>query len=83
MQVNPARCARLTASKVSVSVPIWLTFTSRLLADFSAMPRRIRSGFVTKMSSPTSWTRSPAAAVKACQPAQSSSASGSSTDTSG
>jgi hypothetical protein len=42
-----------------VTVPIWLTLTSRALADFSAMPRRIRSGLVTKMSSPTICTRSP------------------------
>ena len=53
MQANPARCAMLTASNVSLTVPIWLTLTSRALADFSAMPRRSRSGLVTKMSSPT------------------------------
>ena len=28
-----ARCARLTASKVSLTVPIWFTLTSRALAD--------------------------------------------------
>ena len=52
-QVNPARWARLTASSVSVTVPIWFSLTSRELAERSAMPRRIRSGLVTKMSSPT------------------------------
>jgi hypothetical protein len=83
MHVKPARWARSTASSVSVSEPIWLTLTSTELAAFSAMPRTIRSGLVTKRSSPTIWILSPSAAVNAAQPAQSSSASGSSMDTIG
>src|SRR6185503_12724355 len=83
MQRNAARCARSTASRVSVSEPIWFTFTSTALADDSAMPRAIRFGLVTNRSSPTIWMRLPSAVVSACQPAQSSSASGSSIDTFG
>ena len=82
-QVKPARWAMLTASRVSVTEPIWLSFTSSEFADRSAMPRRSRSGLVTKMSSPTIWTRSPTLAVSSCQPGQSSSASGSSMETMG
>ena len=33
MHVKPARCAMLTASRVSVKEPIWLTFTSRALGS--------------------------------------------------
>ena len=61
-------------SSVSVRVPIWLTFTRMALATPPAMPRSSRSTFVTKMSSPTSWTRPPSALVCATQPSQSSSA---------
>ncbi len=82
-QLNWLRCASATAFRVSVSVPIWLTLTSRALAERSAMPRRSRPGFVTKMSSPTTCTRSPSPAVSSFQPGQSSSASGSSSDTIG
>ena len=39
MQRKPARWARSTASRVSVSEPIWLTLTSSALAAFSSMPR--------------------------------------------
>ena len=68
------------ASSVSVSVPIWLTFTRIELPTPSSMPRRRRSGFVTKRSSPTSWTESPSSRVSCVQPSQSSSAAPSSID---
>ena len=83
MQAKPARCARSTASRVSVSEPIWLTLTSSALAARSVMPRRSRVTLVTKRSSPTTWTLSPSWAISADQPVQSSSASGSSIDTIG
>ena len=59
MQRKPARWARSTASRVSVSEPIWLTLTSRALAAFSAMPRCSRVTLVTNRSSPTTCTLSP------------------------
>src|SRR6185436_5636220 len=68
-QLNPARCARLTASRVSVTEPIWFSLTSSEFAERSAMPRRSRSELVTNRSSPTTWTRSPTVAVSSCQPA--------------
>jgi hypothetical protein len=43
-----------TASRVSVSVPIWFTLTSSEFATPASMPRCRRSGFVTNRSSPTS-----------------------------
>src|SRR3712207_7757303 len=39
---------------VSVSEPIWLTLTSKALAERSLMPRARRSTFVTNRSSPRS-----------------------------
>ena len=83
MQRKPLRWASSTESRVSVSEPIWLTLTSRALADFSVMPRPRRSTLVTKRSSPTIWVLSPSCAVSFCQPAQSSSSSGSSMETIG
>jgi hypothetical protein len=44
--VRSARGA--TASRVSVRVPIWFTFTSMALATDSSMPRCSRAGFVTE-----------------------------------
>ncbi len=79
----PLLCASATASSVSVSVPIWLTFTSSALAAPRSMPSSSRSGLVTNRSSPTICTRSPIAVVSSTQPSQSSSESGSSMDTSG
>ncbi|CFS15561.1 Uncharacterised protein [Mycobacterium tuberculosis] len=73
----------MTASSVSVNVPIWFTLTSNAFATPRSMPSSSRSGLVTKMSSPTICTRSPIEAVSAAQPSQSSSDSGSSIDTSG
>src|SRR5918992_1093045 len=80
---KPASAAWETTSRASVSVPIWLTFTRMALQDSSSTPWARRSGFVTNRSSPTSWHRPPRASVMARQPSQSSSASGSSTDTMG
>ena len=55
--VSPERCdmtavyddrvARATVSSVSVSVPIWFTFTRIELATRASMPRRNRATFVT------------------------------------
>src|ERR1700733_7379891 len=83
MQLNPLRWAMATASSVSVIEPIWFTLTSSEFAARSVMPRRRRSGLVTNRSSPTICTRSPTAAVSVVQPPQSSSDSGSSSDTIG
>ena len=47
------------------------------------MPRRSRSGLVTKMSSPTIWIFAPSASVSSFQPSQSSSAQPSSIETIG
>jgi hypothetical protein len=71
------------AASVSVSVPIWLTFTRIELATPESMPRRRRSVLVTKRSSPTSWTPSPRRSVSPRQPSQSSSAIPSSSETIG
>ena len=81
--VQPTRWAISTDSIVSVSVPIWFTFTSTLLAALFVMPSLIRSVLVTNRSSPTSWTRLPSAWVSATQPSQSFSAMPSSIDTIG
>jgi len=77
---HPARWAISTASRVSVRVPIWLSLIRMALAARSWMPRARNLGLVTKTSSPTSWTRSPIARVRALQPAQSSSAMPSSSE---
>src|SRR5699024_10813821 len=76
--VKPARWARLIASRVSLRVPIWLTFTSRELSDFSSIPRARRSGLVTNRSSPTICTLSPIWETRSLQLPHSSSLSGSS-----
>ena len=55
-----ARPSRI-ASSVSVTVPIWFSFTSSALPTPSAMPRFRISGLVTNTSSPTSCTVSPSA----------------------
>ena len=80
---TPTGAPASTASSVSVSVPIWLTFTRIELATPASMPRASRSVFVTKRSSPTSCTRSPSSRVSSAQPSQSSSEQPSSTDTIG
>ena len=77
----PRACSM--TSRVSVSVPIWLTLTRMAVPMPSLIPRPRRSGFVTKMSSPTTWHRPPSSDVRAAQPSQSSSARGSSIETMG
>ncbi len=72
--VQPARCAISTAASVSVSVPIWFTFTRIEFAIPSRMPRASRVTFVTNTSSPTIWMRFPSFCASVAQPAQSSSA---------
>ena len=67
----------------SVRVPIWLTLIRIELATPISIPRRRRSGLVTKRSSPTSWQRSPIFSVRAFQPSQSSSSMPSSIETTG
>src|SRR6185312_15446090 len=59
---------------VSLSVPIWFTFTRRPLAVLSLIPRSRRVVLVTNRSSPTSCTLLPSASVSFFQPFQSSSA---------
>src|SRR5881397_1544098 len=50
--VNPDLWARSTAARVSESVPIWFGLIRIALPARSSIPRRNRSTFVTKMSSP-------------------------------
>ena len=69
--VYPALCASSIVSKVSVSVPIWLTFTSIELPTPSSMPRVSILGFVTNRSSPTSCSLLPSFSVSVAQPSQS------------
>ena len=70
----PAFVAMAMASSVSLTVPIWFSFTSSALATPSLMPRARISGLVTKTSSPTSCTFLPSASVSSFQPRQSPSA---------
>ena len=65
---------RSIAAKVSVSVPIWFTFTRMELATPCAMPLRRKATLVTKRSSPTSCVLSPSRSVNFFQPSQSFSA---------
>ena len=77
------RCARSTASSVSVSVPIWLTLTSSALAaplvDAALQPLGVGDEQVVA----DDLHLVAEAAVSAFQPSQSSSASGSSMETIG
>ncbi len=68
---------------VSVTVPIWFNLISTALAAFSAIPFWTYFVLVTNRSSPTTWIRSPSAAVCALKPAQSFSSRPSSMDTMG
>ena len=80
---SAARLARATVSSVSESVPIWFGLIRMAFATPCSMPRWSRVWLVTKISSPTSWTRAPNLAVSAAHPCQSSSAMPSSSDTIG
>ena len=62
------------ASRVSETVPIWLTLMRMELAHFCSMPCWRRWVLVTKRSSPTSWTVAEDVGDVSFQPAQSSSA---------
>ena len=72
--------ARRTQSRVSVSEPIWLTFTRMALAMPLSMPSARIFGLVTKRSSPTIWILLPSRSVRCFQPYQSPSAKPSSTE---
>jgi len=67
---QPALRASSIAPIVSVRVPIWLSLMRTAFAACSSMPRRMNNGFVTKMSSPTSWTFEPSREFSARHPAQ-------------
>lgn len=67
------------ALKDSVTVPIWLTFSSRQLQAFSSTALPMRVGLVTVRSSPTTWMS--VLSVKLVQAAQSSWSKGSSMET--
>ena len=72
--VYPASRHSRIASRVSVTVPIWLTLINAELAIFRPIASAMIAGLVQKLSSPTSWTRSPSRWVMAIQPSWSSSA---------
>lgn len=73
---------RLTYARIdSVTVPIWLTFSSRQLQAFSSTALLMRLGLVTVRSSPTTWMS--VLPVKLVQAAQSSWSKGSSMETTG
>lgn len=65
----------------SVTVPIWLTFSSRQLQAFTSTALLIRLGLVTVRSSPTTWMS--VLPVKFVQAVQSSWSKGSSMETTG
>lgn len=67
------------ALKDSVTVPIWLTFSSRQLQAFSSTALLMRVGLVTVRSSPTTWMS--VLSVKLVQAVQSSWSKGSSMET--
>jgi len=68
---------------VSVTVPIWFSLMRIAFAARRLIPWASRSGFVTKISSPTIWIVEPSRSVRSDHPSQSSSASPSSMDTTG
>src|SRR5947207_8953247 len=70
----PLCCASVTAFIVSVTVPIWFTFTSNALAIPLSIPCCNLVTLVTNRSSPTNWHLSPTVLVRNFHPSQSSSA---------
>src|SRR5205807_931651 len=76
---NPERWARSTAARVSESVPIWFGLIRIALPAWSSIPRRKRSTFVTKMSSPMILQRVPTRFVSSENASKSSWSNGSST----
>ena len=83
MPPKPASRAASQAAFASLSVPRWLGLMSSVLAAPRRAASRTLRAEVTSRSSPTTCTWSPWAAVKAAKPSQSSSPSGSSTETIG
>src|SRR6185503_4397703 len=79
----PLCCANVTALIVSVTVPIWLTFTSSAFPIPLSIPCCNLVTFVTKRSSPTNWHLLPIVLVSNFHPSQSSSAIPSSMDAMG
>ena len=79
----PCRVASPIVSRVSLSVPIWLTLIRIAFAVPRSIPSWSRIGFVTNRSSPTSWVLDPIRLVPVAQPSQSSSENGSSIETIG
>ena len=69
----PALLAISIASKVSVIVPIWLTFINIELATPASIPLSNLSVLVTNKSSPTNCTFFPNLSVNTFHPSQSSS----------
>src|SRR5205823_1126586 len=59
---QPASRASFSARAASVSVPIWLTFSSKAVAHFVSIARRMRGGFVQSRSSPRTSALPPIAA---------------------
>ena len=69
----PARWQTAIASSVSVTDPTWLSLIRAAFPMPSAMASAMIAGLVQKLSSPTSWTRSPSRTVRRCQPSWSDS----------
>src|SRR5712691_7851224 len=76
---NPDLWARSTAARVSESVPIWFGLIRIALPARSSIPRRNRSMFVTKMSSPMTLHRPLIRRVRSANAPKSSWSNGSST----
>src|SRR5437016_2372733 len=75
----PDRWANSTAARVSESVPIWFGLIRIALPACDSIPRRRRSTFVTKMSSPITLQCAPTRFVNSAKAPKSSSSNGSST----
>jgi hypothetical protein len=78
-----ARGAASQAARVSLSVPRWFGLSSTVLAAPAAAAWRTSAASLTRKSSPTICSRSPAARVKRANASASSSPSGSSIETIG
>src|SRR5205823_3767676 len=76
---NPERWANSMAARVSESVPIWFGLIRIALPACDSIPRRRRSTFVTKMSSPITLQCAPTRFVNSAKAPKSSSSNGSST----
>src|SRR3990172_7384029 len=74
----PALWARSTAARASLGVPIWFGLIRIAFPARASIPRRRRSTFVTKRSSPMTVHLDPRASVSRAKPSKSSWSSGSS-----